>query len=55
MELVRQDVGVGDEVKLGSAESFLHLDIVVAKAILACDLIAHREVVDPLELIEAFI
>ena len=51
MELVWQNVSVGDEVELIAAEALLHFDIVVAKSILPGDLIALREVIDPLEFI----
>ena len=37
------------------AESFLHLDIVVAEAILSSDLVALWEVVNSLELVETLI
>jgi len=55
MKLVWQDVGVWDEIKLLSAKALLYLDVVVAKAVFACDLVAHREVVDSLVLIESLI
>lgn len=55
MELVRQDVGVGDEIELLPAEPLLHLHVVEAQSVFAGDLVALREVVDPLELIQAFI
>ena len=55
MELIGQYIGVGYEIKLISAESLLHLHIVVAKAILPGDLIAHREVINSLELVEALV
>ena len=55
MELVWQDVSIRNEIILIPAKSLLHLDIVVAKPILSCDLIALWEVIDPLEFIEAFV
>ena len=55
MELVWQDVSIRNEIILIPAKSLLHLDIVVAKPILSCDLIALWKVIDPLEFIEAFI
>ena len=55
MEFLGQDVGVWDEVKLVAPESLLHLHVVVAESILPGDLIRLREVIDPLELIEALV
>ena len=55
MEFIWQDVCVGDEVKLASSESFLHLNIIEAETILPSDLVALREVIDSLEFVEAFV
>ena len=48
MEFIWQNVGVGDEIELFSSVPLLHLDIVIAEAILASDFIALREMIDPL-------
>jgi hypothetical protein len=55
MELVGEDVGVWDEVKLTSAKPLLHLDIVEAKSVFSGDFITLREVVDPLIFVQTFI
>ena len=55
MELLRQDVRVGDEVVLSAPEPLLHLHVIVAKSVLARDFVAHWEVVDFLELVEALV
>ena len=55
MKFVWQDIGIRNEVILTAAKSLLHLDIVVAKSIFPGNLIALREVIDPLELIQALI
>ena len=55
MKLIWQDVGVGDEVKLLSAEALLHLDIVVTKPVFAGDLITLWEVIHSLVLIKTFV
>ena len=55
MKLLREDVGIGDEIKLGTPETLLHLHIVVAETVLPRDLVALREVIDTLELIEALV
>jgi hypothetical protein len=55
MEFIRQDVGVRYKVKLLSTESLLHLDEVVAESVFPGDFITLGEVVDSLELVEAFI
>ena len=55
MEFVWKDIGVWYEIELGTSESLLHLDNIVTESILASDLIALREMIDPLELIQAFI
>ena len=51
VELLRQDVGVWDEVKLVFSEPLLHLNKVVAQAVLSSDLVTLREVIDALVLI----
>ena len=55
VELVRQYVGIWDEIKLAPPESFLHLDIIEAQTVFPSDFIALREMIDPLELIQAFV
>jgi len=51
VELLGQDVSVRNEVELGTTETLLHLDIVVAQTVLSCNLITLREMIDALELI----
>ena len=55
MEFIWQDVCFRDEVKLLPAEALLHLHVVVAQAVLSCDLMTLGKVIDPLEFIEAFV
>ena len=55
VELIGQDVGLGDEIELQAPEALLHLHVVVAQAVLARDLVALREVIDALELVQAFV
>ena len=55
MKFVWQDVSIWDEVKLLSAISLLHLDVVVAQPIFSCNLITLWEMVDSLELIQTLI
>ena len=55
VKLIWEDVGFGDEIELLAAEALLHLHVVVAEAVLARDLMTLREVIDPLELVEAFV
>ena len=55
MELVRQDVGVWNEVELTSTETFLHLDIVEAESIFTSNFIALREVINSLKLVQTFV
>ena len=55
VELIRQHVGVGDKVELRAAELFLHLQVVVAQAVLASDFVTLREVIDLLILVETLI
>lgn len=50
-ELIRQNVGVGNDVEDFLAETLLHLNDVFTKAIFPCQLVRHREVVDLLKLI----
>jgi len=51
MELIRQNVRIRYKVELGSTKSFLHFDIIVAKSVFSGNFIAHREMVDSLELV----
>ena len=55
VELVWQDVSVGNEVELASAEPFLHFDVVEAETVLSGDLVALREVVYALELVKTLV
>ena len=55
VELLWQDVSIRNEVKLGSAKPLLHLDVVVTEPVLARDLVALREVIDALKLVQPFI
>ncbi len=55
VELIRKDVSVGNEVELLPSEPFLHFHKVVAKTVLASNLVALREVVDLLKLVEPFV
>lgn len=55
MELLGQNVRVGDEVVLISPESLLHLDEVVAKPIFSSDFVTLWEVVYLLELVKSFV
>ena len=55
MKLIRQDVGIGNEVVLLPAKPLLHLDIVVTETIFARDLVTLRKVVNPLVLIKALV
>ena len=55
VKLIWKDIGIRNEIILISAESLLHLDIVIAKSVLSGDFITLWEVIDPLELIKAFI
>ena len=45
-ELVRQNVGIGDDVEVVFPELLLHLYDVVAESVLAGELVGLREVVD---------
>ena len=55
VELLRQNVSVRDKVELVFAEAFLHLHEVVAQAIFSRDLVALREVIDALVLVQALV
>ena len=55
VKLIWQDVGLGDEIELLAAEALLHLHVVVAETVLSRDLMTLREVIDPLELVQAFV
>lgn len=55
MELLWQNIGVRNEVKLLTAKTFLHLNIVVAQTVFPGNFVAHREVIYSLELVEAFV
>ena len=54
-ELVWQNVAVGKNVESFLAEAFLHLNDVLAQAVLPRQLVAHREVVDLLVLVHLLI
>ena len=55
MELIRQYIGVGNEIELLPAKSLLHLYIIVTETVLSGNLVALRKVVDPLILVEALV
>ena len=55
IKLRRQHVGVRDEVVLFAAEFFLGLDEIEAESVFARDLVTHREVIYPLELVESLV
>lgn len=55
VEFVWKNVGIRNEIILIPAKSLLHLDIIVAKSILSGNLVALREVIDPLEFVQAFV
>ena len=55
VEFIGKNVGVRNEVKLTSAKSLLHFDIVVTKSVFSGDFITLREVIDSLEFIETLI
>jgi hypothetical protein len=54
-ELVRENVGVRDEVEVSLPELLLHADHVVTQAVLPSDLIALREMVNLLVLVQALV
>lgn len=54
-KLIRQNVGVRDEVKVLPAESLLHPNHVEAEPVFAGDLVALRKVIDFLVLVESFV
>jgi len=53
--LIRQDVGVGNEIVVLCPEFLLGLNKIEAEPVLARDFIAHRKMIYPLELIETLI
>ena len=53
--LIRQDVGVGDEVVLLDSKFLLCFHEVETESILPRNLVAHREVINSLKLVQAFI
>ena len=55
VEFIWKNVSLGDEVKLLSTKTLLHLDIVIAKTILPRNLVTLWEVIDSLELVQALI
>ena len=55
VKLIRQDVGVRNEIKLRPTKSLLHLHIVETKSVFSGDLVALREVVDALKFVQTFI
>lgn len=54
-KLVWQDVGIGYEVESCLTEPLLHANHIKAHAILACDLVTLRKMVDLLVFIETLI
>jgi hypothetical protein len=54
-ELVRKNVCIGYKVKVSLAELLLHPDHVIAKTVLSGDLVALREVIDLLVLVQALV
>lgn len=54
-ELIREDVGVRNEVKVLFAEFLLHTDHVKTKTIFSCYFVALREVIDFLVFVETFV
>jgi hypothetical protein len=55
IELRRQHISVRDKVVLFAAELLLGLDEIEAESVFACDLVTHREVIYPLELVESLV
>ena len=55
VKLIRQDVGVRNEIKLRPTKSLLHLHIVETKSVFSGDLVTLREVVDALKFVQTFI
>ena len=55
MKFIWQDVGIRNEIKLLSAESLLHLHVVITETILSRYLMTLREVIDPLELVQTLV
>ncbi len=54
-EFVWKDIGIWDEIERGFTEFLLHADHIVAETVFSGDFIGLREVVDFLELVQAFI
>ena len=55
VKLIRQDVGVRNEIKLRPTKSLLHLHIVETKSVFSGDFVALREVIDALKFVQTFI
>ena len=55
VEFIWKNISLGDEVKLLSTKTLLHLDIVVAESILPRNLVTLWKVIDSLELVQALI
>lgn len=55
MKFIWQDVGIRNEIKLLSAESLLHLHVVIAQSVFPRDFIALRKMINPLVLVQAFV
>ena len=55
VEFIWKNVSLGDEVKLLSTKTLLHLDIVVAESILPRNLVTLWKVINSLELVQALI
>jgi hypothetical protein len=54
-KLIRQNIRVRNKIKRRFTKLFLHANHIVAKAILASDFIALREVIDLLVLVKALV
>jgi hypothetical protein len=54
-ELIRQDIGIRDEIKVALAKFLLHADHIVTEPVLTSDFIALREVIYFLVLVKALI
>ena len=55
VKLIWQNVGLRDKIELLAAEALLHLDVIITEAILSSDLMTLREMINPLELVKAFV
>jgi hypothetical protein len=55
VKLVWQNVSIRYEVKGCSSKFLLSLAVVEAKTVFSCDLVGHREVVDALKFVKAFV